>query len=313
LCHEDHKGGPVLLNSAFEKGTTMKTKRFLMFAFLTCAMSFQAHADSWRAAEKAEFFSENRQYMLKIEPQPDSSNKPGHCRAALLRGKKEIWSRHLINNDAPVRVFVADSGQYVLTMDEWHSVGKLPVVIYGPLGDLIRVHSTESLGLKDDIQHIKRTISSYWWNEASVSFFGPDDEKFFIRLHWGKWIVLDLRSGDLFEKEQTFFRDDLRREHEQEWEKLVQYRQKTLAKHAIRLLGSENAKDRKTGALVSGQEKLREAIPALRRLLDDKESFSTNVPKEWTRVYFVRKAAKEALEAMGEKVQAVIIEEPDNR
>jgi len=35
------------------------------------------------------------------------------------------------------------------------------------------------------------------------------------------------------------------------------------------------------------------------------------VPKEWTRVYFVRKSAKEALEAMGEKVQAVIIEEPE--
>jgi hypothetical protein len=291
----------------------MKTKQFFQIAFLMCAMPFLAHADSWRAAEKAEFSSENRKYMLKIEPHPDSWKNPGHCRATLFRGKKEIWSRHLINNYAPVRVFVADSGQYVLTMDEWHSVGKLPVVIYGPLGDLIQVHSTDSLGLKDDIAHIRITISSYWWNEDSISFFGPADEKFFIRLHWGKWIVLDLRSGALFEKEQTFFREDLRREHEQEWEKLVQYRQKTLAKHAIRLLGSESAMDRNTGALVSGQEKLREAIPRLRKLLDDKESYTTNVPKERTRVYYVRKAAKEALEAMGEKVQPVIIEEPDNR
>jgi hypothetical protein len=292
----------------------MRTKQFLNIAFLMCAMPFLAHADTWRAAEKAEFFSENRKYMLKIEPHPDWANKPGHCRATLFRGKKEIWSRHLINNEAPVRVFVADSGQYVLTMDEWGNVGKLPVVIYGPIGELVRVHSTDSLGFKgDSVGHIKRSISSYWWNEDSVSFFAPGDEKFFIRLYWGKWIVLDLGSGALFEKEQTFFRDDLRRDHEQEWKKLVQYRQKTLAKHAIRLLGPEIAEDRKTGALVSGQEKLREAIPALRKLLDDKEYGSTYTGKDWTRVYYVRKAAKEALEAMGEKVQPVIIEEPDNR
>jgi hypothetical protein len=291
----------------------MKTKRFLNIAFLICALSFQARADSWGPVKKTEFFSENRKHMLKIEPHPDWPNKPGHCRATLFRGQKKVWSRHLINNHAPVRVFVADSGQYVLTMDEWHSVGELPVVIYGPRGELVRVHSTDSLGLKDDTLHIDRTISSYWWNENSISFFGPDEAKFFIRLHWGKWIVLDLRRGDLFQKEEMFFRDDLRKQHEQEWEKLVQYRQQTLAKHAIRMLGSEEAQDRQTGALLSGQEKLKEAISRLRKLLDDKESFSTNVPKEWTRVYFVRKAAKEALEAMGEKVQAVIIEEPDNR
>jgi hypothetical protein len=291
--------------------TTMKTKWFLNIAFLIWVSSSQARADTWRAPKKTEFFSENRQYMLKIEPHPDWANKPGHCRATLFRGKKEIWSRHLINNEAPVRVFVADSGQYVITMDEWGNVGKLPVVIYGPIGELVRVHSTDSLELKDDTLHIKRTISSYWWNENSISFFGPDEEKYFIRLHWGKWIVLDLHRGDLFQKEQPFFRDDLRREHAREWEKLVQYRQKTLAKHTIRLLGSEKAEDRKTGALVSGQEKLKDAIPRLRKLLDDKEFFTTNVPKEWTRVYFVRKAAKEALEAIGEKVQAVIIEEPE--
>jgi hypothetical protein len=291
----------------------MNTKHFLAIAFLVCALPFQAHADKWPLAKKTESFSENRKHMLKIEPHPDGLNKPGHCRATLFRGQKEVWSRHLINNYAPVRVFVSDSGQYVLTMDEWHHVGKLPVVIYGPSGELVRVHSTDSLGLKDDIGHIKITVSSYWWNENSISFFGPDEEKFFIRLHWGKWIVLDLRGGDLFQKEETFFRDDLRKQHEQEWEKLVQYRRKTLAKHAIRMLGSEGAWDRETGALISGQEKLKEAIPRLRKLLDDEKYSITNVTKEWTRVYFVRKAAKKALEAMGEKVQAVVIEEPDDR
>jgi hypothetical protein len=35
-------------------------------------------------------------------------------------------------------------------------------------------------------------------------------------------------------------------------------------------------------------------------------------PVKWTRVYHVRKAAKEALELMGEKVEGVVAEEPDS-
>ena len=215
----------------------MKTKRILVTTLLMCAVAATVCADSWGPVEQTEFFSENRKHMLKIGPHADWPSKPGHYRATLFKGKKEVWSRHLINNHAPVRVFVADSGDYVLTMDEWHSVGDLPVVIYGRRGDLIRVHSTDSLGLADDIMHIKMTVSSYWWNENSISFFGPKEQKFFIRLHWGKWIVLDLRRGDLFLKDETFFRDDLRQQHEKQWAELLKYRQGALAKHAIRMLG----------------------------------------------------------------------------
>ena len=124
-----------------------------------------------------EFRSENGQHLLKLEPRDDWPDKPGHCRATLYRldGNKrtEKWSRFLINNHAPVQVFVSNSGNYVLTMDEWHSVGELPVVIYGRRGELIRVHSTDSLGLGNDIEHIKMTDSSFWWNEDSVSFLRP--------------------------------------------------------------------------------------------------------------------------------------------
>jgi len=34
--------------------------------------------------------------------------------------------------------------------------------------------------------------------------------------------------------------------------------------------------------------------------------------KEWTKVYYVRKAAKTALEQMKESVDNIVIEEPDN-
>jgi len=291
----------------------MSTRSIFKLVCLMCGMLFQAHADSWGPIRKTEFFSQNRKHMLKIAPHPDWPSKPGNCRATLFREQKEVWSRHLINNHAPVQVFVADSGRYVITMDEWHRVGDLPVVVYGPRGELVRVHSLDSLGLKEDGEWIKTTVTSRWWNEDSISFFGPDDAEFFVRLHWGKWIVIDLTNGDLFQREETFFRDDLRKKHEQKSERLAQYRKQTLAKYAVRMLRSEEAEDRKTGASVCGQEKLTEAIPELRKLLADRATLSTNVPKQWTSVYFVRKAAKEALEAMGEKVGYILIEEPDVR
>lgn len=289
----------------------MKTKRLLTVTLLACSLASLVHADSWGPIEQTEFFSENREYMLRIEPHPDWPRKPGHCHAKLFEGKKEVWSRHLINDHAPVRVFVADSGEYVLTMDEWGSVGELPVVIYGRLGRLVRVHSIDSLGLRDDARHIVRSVSSYWWNEDSISFFGPEDKRFFIRLHWGEWIILDLHQGGLLQKKGRFYRDDLREQHESEWKELVEYRQRTLATHAIGMLESDSARDRKVGALVCGQAKLADAIPKLSKLLDDQAYISTNVPKPQTRVYFVRKAAKEALHAMGREVDGVVTQEPD--
>ncbi len=272
-------------------------------------------ADEWGPITKLEFASANGRHLLRIEPYDDWPDKPGHCRGILYRinGDKrtEVWSRFLINNHAPVSVFVADSGSYVVTMDEWHSVGELPVVIYGRRGDLVRVHSTDSLGLKDDILHIKQTVSSYWWNEDSISFFGPNEEMFLVCLHWGKSIVLQLRDGERFRKERTFFRDDLRKQHEQEWENLEDYRRKNLAATAIAMLSSTDADERKTAALVCGRERLTAAVPKLKSLLSDQKYFTTNQPKAWTRVYYVRRAAKDALQKLGEDVGDVVVTAPD--
>ena len=73
------------------------------------------------------------------------------------------------------------------------------------------------------------------------------------------------------------------------------------------MLSSKEANERKAGALICGQEKLTMAIPKLRNLLVDKEYVRTNHPQRWTRVYFVRKAAKEALEKLGEETGNVVV------
>jgi len=285
----------------------MKTDIVFIAAVLSCLATPLSLADIWGPIEQTEFSSENGKHLLKISPHAYGPLRPGHCRATLyaVEGARrtEVWSRFLINDHAPVDVFVSDSGEYVLTMDEWGHVGKLPVVMYGERGQLIRVHSTDSLGLSDDME---TTVSSYWWNLDAISFFGPEEEVFFIRLHCGKWIVLELRTGNVLQKEKTFFRDELRKQHEQKWKTLEEYREKALAEHAIQILSSADAHDRKTGALVCGQEKLTRAIPKLRRLLADRAWFTLSSGTESTIVLYARQAAKGALEAMGQRVGKVV-------
>lgn len=290
----------------------MAVERFLATILVTCATAGLALGDTWGPVRLTEFYSQDSSHMLKMEPDSNWSSKPGHCRATLFRRKEKLWSRYLINDHAPVQVFVANSGHYVLTMDEWHSVGKLPVVIYGHRGELVRVHSTASLGLSDDITHIEQTVSSFWWNKNSISFFGPDEETFFIRLHWGKLLLLQLRDGAVMDQQWYGLAKGWLMP-EKKWRDLHDHGRARVRKVAIELLASQDPQKRATGALVCGQERVSDAIPGLRRLLDDKEFFTTNVPKEWTRVYFVRKAAKEALETMGEKVAGVVTDEPDVR
>lgn len=181
----------------------MKTKIISLMLSLFAAHGSTLFADQWGFAYEREYLSPNHEHMLRILPDPARPIRSGHCTATLFKidgkNKTEVWSRHLINHYSPVRAFVSDSGQYVITMDEWAGVGKRPVVIYNSRGALIKVHSTDSLGLAEDWEKIKVSTLSYHWNENAISFYGPEEETFFIRLHWGKLLLIRLRDGALME------------------------------------------------------------------------------------------------------------------
>lgn len=94
------------------------------------------------------------------------------------------------------------------------------------------------------------------------------------------------------------------------WESLHDYEKKRSVEIARKYLESKDTEERRTGAIVAGQLKLREAIPRLRVLLKDdahKDLFS--LPFFWKKEYFVADAAQESLEKMGEKAG----EEPSQR
>jgi hypothetical protein len=284
-------------------------KTLLIIPLVALVTTHSVVGDEWTLAETHEYYSASRAYCLRVVPPKRSPATYGKCVGTLYKcvgGRKEkawVWSRYLINNYAPVNVYVADSGKYVVTMDEWHSMGLLPLVVYGPGGELLNVHHLESLlNLKEDLSSIKVTVGSTWWDENAVVFFTQGDEVLCIRLHWGKLLFVRLSSGSLITPRPKGFRDD--------WGTMNRYADAELPALALKLLKSKTPRDRETGALVSGQMKLPEAVPLLRDLLTDKESYTVTANRQTTRIYYVRKAAKEALEAMGHSTAGVIVEEP---
>lgn len=162
-------------------------------------------ADSWASAEEAEFHSPNRKHILRVTPDKNWPGRMGGCLGELYRiegnQRKLVWKRFLVNNHAPVEAMVTDSGRYVVTLDEWGEVGKLPVVIYGWRGELITVHSLESLGARSHLGQIECSISSIWWRNDALLFFGPEETCLFIRPTWGNTLMISLERGEVMTDE----------------------------------------------------------------------------------------------------------------
>jgi len=282
-------------------------RRLTVLLSLMLALTPIALADMWASARQTDYLSPSGKYLLKVEP-ASKREKKETCRATLFRvgqDMEKVWSQNLENKKAPVQVFVPDSARFIVTMDEWHNVGKLPIVIYGKGGRLIKAYSLNTLEISGN-PNIERSVSSIWWNKNSISFFGPEDNTFFVRLKWGQWLVFDLASGNIIKVDSNA---------EPKWSDLLRYRDNTLSQRAISMLTSDSPKERETGAIVSGQEKFKNAIPQLRELLKDNEAFILGDlgGADEKRVYYVRKAAKEALVRMGEQVENIVTEEPLNK
>jgi TonB family protein len=83
-----------------------------------------------------------------------------------------LWYRRqstfpLVNEVSPVDLAISDRGDYIVTLDNWHSMGygDSVVVIYRPNGRVVRQIALEELVAESDIQHLARTASSIWWRD----------------------------------------------------------------------------------------------------------------------------------------------------
>lgn len=146
-------------------------------------------ADKWPLPQKQEFYSPNKGFCLEVVPRTlesqlkyfedkeqgkKNAGSPSgaaihRCRGTLYRIESDgrrtvVWSSPLSNDVAPADAIVTDAGNYVVTFDNWHSVGYGDDVlaIYDSGGTLVHKYSLEDL-LGEDVKRVEKSVSSRWW------------------------------------------------------------------------------------------------------------------------------------------------------
>ncbi|NLX21826.1 MAG: hypothetical protein GXY55_09170 [Phycisphaerae bacterium] len=237
-----------------------------------------------------EFRSPQGHYMVRVTPIEAWPDHPGRCEAELFRVDQEhthlVWSRSLINNHAPVSVYVSDSGEYVVTMDEWGSFGELPLVIYGKKGYLLMVHNLDSLGITKDCRQVRFSTAGLWWKEGALVFWGPSERSLVIRLHWGMVVAVRLRDGHLLDPRG--FKDL----EQVDWDAFVRNRG---AQEVLTLLRSEDALEIEAGVIHAGGLGVMESRPILEKLETSSTAYYVELVPYPKRVFFLRERARKAL------------------
>jgi len=161
-----------------------------------------ACADSWSMPTTEIVESENGAFRLTIEPAPIGSQlqyfaeelqahengsvvaRPapiGMLERKTAEGRWEpVWAVALVNHVAPVLAIVSDDGRYVVTFDNWHSIGhgENVIVIYGPEGSLVRSMPLTELVPQEYKDALPHTVSSLDWRKDA--YFERSGEKLII-------------------------------------------------------------------------------------------------------------------------------------
>ncbi len=166
-------------------------------------------ADSWMPPHRQDYFSSDNAYSFTVLPREiDNSlsyfedrvagrgqagqRKGGqaYCLGVLWKWKadgsaSEVWREGLRNDIAPASAMVSNSGDYVVTFDNWYSTGygENTIVIYGPGGKFVREFALSDLLPEAAVQALPRSVSSIWWGQ---------DHRFDAS---GKYLVLRIVSN----------------------------------------------------------------------------------------------------------------------
>jgi TonB family protein len=181
--------------AATDRGFKLRAlaSRILAISVLLAAMRARCLADEWALPKEATSYSANRKFAVTILPKSLTSQLDyfqdkveGSGDAGGVKGLKENWPRaefytvetnglrrvsqfKLVNEVAPVSVLVADDGRWIVTFDNWHSIGEGPnvVVVYHSDGTLVRSLSLEDLLISEDLEVLPHSVSSRYWCGAN--------------------------------------------------------------------------------------------------------------------------------------------------
>lgn len=149
-----------------------------------------AIGDSWVSPNTEVTLSANGQYRVTVVPRPldgplayfedkVEGTEPAGQRAgetqlspmARVEAREAddqwrlVWQMPLVNDVAPVTVLLADDASFLVTFDNWHSVGYGDdvVVIYDREGHPAHTYSLEQILPAVYVHHLPRSVSSRWW------------------------------------------------------------------------------------------------------------------------------------------------------
>jgi hypothetical protein len=171
----------------------MLIRRVLALWFFSLAVLLApvaAFADEWLPPTTETYYSSDRRVRLTVTPrdianplayfegkvrdEKQAGQRPGSAQTFALGVLERlgdgghwmvVWDRRLVNDVAPAKALVSNSGRYVVTFDDWYSVGlgENVVVIYGHDGSLIRHLLLSDLLPDYYIKALPRSVSSLWW------------------------------------------------------------------------------------------------------------------------------------------------------
>ncbi len=262
-------------------------------------------------------YESNRRSYHTLPPEGSNSgtreNKSKHCIGVLeaIGGEepREIWKRKLVNPVTPLDAIVTNNGEHTVTFDNWFGVGEDPIVIYDRHGKVIKRHSLESLDLVKFTKGrqvdentwtseglITRSISSIYWRRDALTFMSEDQERLFVRMHWGHILAIELVTGRLLEQDQLG--SDL------------DYIESYTLNIVKDLLESSEGYERKKGAVLASSLGISELESRLMELLSDPEYNESYSSSEGSyKNYYVREAAYNSLKKHEIELPEVVLRE----
>lgn len=155
----------------------------------------RAYADSWLPPVTTTYVSKQGQYRVVVVPRNIQSplryfeSKVGNLPISVTAGPigrlerfnegrwQSVWLRGLINEVAPAEAIVSDDGRYVVTFDNWYSVGRGDhvLVIYAADGALVRSMRLDEIIPAYYIDALSSSVSSTYWKVAEPRFVAPSE------------------------------------------------------------------------------------------------------------------------------------------
>lgn len=158
-------------------------------AILLVILAGKVLADTWLPPTVKEYYSAERDVRFTVVPRGlssplayfedlvDGRENAGQAEngETIARGVLEertgadswdkVWAGPLVNDVSPVSAMVAPSGRYVVTFDNWHSIGRGQhvVVIYDRQGRLIRSLELSDIIPPEWIRGLSHSVSSTAW------------------------------------------------------------------------------------------------------------------------------------------------------